>query len=56
MPEVCTMVCNADPVVVNHVVLYSAEWLCVMVCNAEPVVVNHGLLCRVSGCESCVLF
>jgi hypothetical protein len=50
------MVCYAEPVVVNHAVLYQAEWLWVMVCNAEPVFVNHGVLCWASGCESCVLY
>jgi hypothetical protein len=48
------MVCNAEPVVVNHGVLCWAsgceslcamlsQWLWVIVCNTEPVVVNHGV-------------
>ena len=50
------MVYHAEPVVVNHVVLYCAiecdswcamlsHWLFIMVCYAEPVFVNHGVLC-----------
>ena len=49
------MVCYAEPVVVNHGVLYGAigcelscammsQWLLFMVCYVEPVVVNHGVL------------
>ena len=45
MPGVGIMVCYAQPVVVNHAVLYLFEWLCIMVCNVEPVAVNHGVLC-----------
>jgi hypothetical protein len=48
------MVRNAEPVVLNHGVLYWAsgcdtvcdiliEWLCIMVSYAEPVVVNDGV-------------
>ena len=57
------MACYAEPLVVNHGVLYGAsggeswcamlsQWLLVMVCIAEPVAVNHGLFCCASGCES----
>jgi hypothetical protein len=50
------MVCYAEPVVVNHGVLYSAsgcqswcamlsQWLLIMMCYAEPVAVSQGELC-----------
>jgi hypothetical protein len=51
----CIMVCYAEPVVVNHGVLFRASgcesWcamrskgLCIMVCYAELVVENNGVL------------
>ena len=57
------MVIYAEPVVVNHGVLFWAsgcesycvilsQWLWIMVIYAEPVVVNHGVLFWASGCES----
>ena len=57
------MVCQAEPVVVNHVVLFWAsdcepwciilsQWLWIMLCHFEPVVLNHVELCWASGCES----
>jgi hypothetical protein len=50
------MVCNAEPVVVDHGVLYGVsgceswcallnQWLLAMLCIAEQVIVNHGELC-----------
>jgi hypothetical protein len=47
------MVCNSEPVVVNHGLLYCAkgcelwrvilsQWLSIMVCYTKPVDVNHG--------------
>jgi hypothetical protein len=55
------MVCNTEPVVVNHGLLCCAkgcelwhvmlsQWLLVMMCIAEPVVVIHGVLYLASGC------
>jgi hypothetical protein len=49
------MVCYAEPVVVNHGVLFwvscfeswcviLSQWLCIMVCYAEPVVGYDGVL------------
>ena len=63
VPGVWIMVCFAKPsdceswrallskVVVNHDMLYWAQWLRIMVCYSEPVVVNHGLSCWASGFE-----
>ena len=39
------IVCNAEQVVVNQVVLYLANGY------VEPVIVNHGVLCWASGSE-----
>ena len=45
MPGGWIMVCYAEPVAVNHAVLYLFEWF-----------VNHGVQCWASGCESwCVM-
>jgi hypothetical protein len=49
------MACFAEPVIVNHGVIYGAsgcdswrvilsQWLLIMVCYAAPVAVNHGVL------------
>jgi hypothetical protein len=57
------IVCYAEPVVVNHVVLCWAsgckslcvilsQWLWIMVNYFEPVVVNNVVLFWASGCES----
>ena len=62
VPRVWIMVCNAQPVVVNHGVLCWAsgcellcallrQWLCIMVGYAEPVVLNHCVIYWSSGCE-----
>ena len=63
VPRVSIMVCNAEPVVVNHGVLCWTsgcesccvmlwQWLWIMVRYNEPVGVNHGVLLWGSGCES----
>ena len=52
VPGGLIMVCNAEPVVVNHALLYWFVWLWIMVNNDKPVVLNHGVLYWGSGCES----
>ena len=57
-----SMVCNSEPVVVNHGLLYCAkgcelwrvilsQWLSIMVCYTEPVDVNRGKFYCASSCE-----
>jgi len=61
------MVNYANPVIVNHYVLFCAcrfeplrvilrQWLFIMLCYSVPVCVTHSELCQTSGCESwCVI-
>jgi hypothetical protein len=63
----CKILCYAEPVVVNHGVLFWASgceswcvilslWFWIMVSYDGSVVVNHGVLFWASGCESwCVI-
>jgi hypothetical protein len=60
VPRVGIMICNAEPVVVNHVVLccgsgceswwvIMSQLVLIMVCYFEAVIVNHGVLCWANG-------
>ena len=60
VPRLWIMVCNAQPVVVNHGVLccgsgceswwvIMTRWVLIMVCYCEAVMVNHGVLCWTNG-------
>jgi hypothetical protein len=50
------MVCNSEPMVVNHGLLCPNKGCEYMASYTKPVVVNHGMLCGAIGCESwCVL-
>jgi hypothetical protein len=55
------MVCNAEPVVVNHGVIFWAsgcepwlgkmkKWLWISVCYVELLGVQYDVLCSASGC------